>query len=389
MKHSMMAGFLAWMAASALSVLCSCRPGHCNTMTQAGSGSMAADTAASAAPADSGSQKKKTYPVRLAMTGDIMPGTTFPDSTSRTHLPADDGERLFRHVAPILGAADAAFGNLETTLLDSGGSLKKYKDPKTFYAFRTPTGYAHLLAEAGFDALSIANNHTNDFGEEGRRSTRKTMDGISLAYAGHSPMAETAVFERNGITFGFCAFSVSPLTPDLRDSAMVRRIICSLRGKCRILAVSFHGGSEGLKHRHLPFAKETYLGRDQGDVVRFARTCIDCGADIVFGHGPHLPRALELYRGHLIAYSLGNFCTPYRVSLKNQLGYAPILTADLDEKGLFTGGRIHSFVQQPGRGPLPDSLSRAAKDIRMLTESDFPRTPLRIHPDGRIETTRR
>lgn len=378
-----------WTAVLALCTLCGCRPGPGNTVVQTGTDCMVADTTVHDAPEDSMPQTGKAFRVRLAMTGDIMPGTTFPDSVNGTHLPADHGRHLFKHAAPILSAADAAFGNLETTLLDSGGDIKKCKNPQTYYVFRTPTDYVHLLTEAGYDALSIANNHTNDLGEEGRSSTRRTLKGTPLAYAGHLPMAETAVFERNGITFGFCAFSTSPLTPDLRDTATVRRIVSGLRDKCRVLVVSFHGGSEGMEYRHLPFAKETFQGCDRGNVVLFARTCIDCGADIVFGHGPHLPRAMELYRGHLIAYSLGNFCTAYRVSLKSQLGYAPLLTADLDENGCFTGGHIHSFVQQQGCGPLPDSLSRAADEIRQLTRSDFPHTPLQIHPDGRIEVTGR
>lgn len=113
----------------------------------------------------------------------------------------------------MLRATDAAFGNLETTLLDSGGDIKKCKDPKTYYVFRTPTDYIRLLEQAGYDALSIANNHTNDLGEEGRTSTRNTLKTTTISYAGHSPVAETTVFRRNGVTFGFCAFSVSPLTP--------------------------------------------------------------------------------------------------------------------------------------------------------------------------------
>lgn len=350
---------------------------------------MAADSAVPPLPADTTLYAPLAPFARVAMTGDIMLGTTFPDSVSLTHLPEHEGEQLFMHVAPILQEVDAAFGNLETNLLDSGGNIKKCQNPATYYVFRTPTQYARLLKRAGFDALSIANNHTNDLGEEGRSSTRQTLKRTSLAYAGHSHVAESAVFDRNGITFGFCAFSVSPLTPDLRDTTRVRQIIRSLRDKCQILVVSFHSGGEGHNYRHIPFDKEIYLGRDQGDVVQFAHDCIDHGADIIFGHRPHLPRAMELYKGHLVAYSLGNFCTPYRISLKNMQGYAPLLTADLDEEGHFMKGRIHPFLQQRGKGPLPDSLFLAVQEIRQLTENDFPHTPLTILPDGKIKVNRR
>lgn len=378
-----------WFTAFSALSLWNCMPErhHAQPLTDSDSITVASTIADTIRQDQTGPSEPPT--IRIAMTGDIMPGTTFPDSIDGTYLPVENGKHLFEHVSPWLKEADAAFGNLETSFLDSGGNLKKCVDPQTYYVFRTPSSYAGLLAEAGFDAVSIANNHTNDLGEKGRRSTRHILDSIGIAYAGHTPLAKTTVFKKGETVFGFCAFSSSPLTPDLRDTAEVHGIISDLRSRCQILVVSFHGGNEGADFCHLPFCDEVYLGHNQGNVVEFARFCIDHGADIVFGHGPHLPRAMELYREHLIAYSLGNFCTAYRVSLKGTLGYAPLLVADLDKQGHFTGGYIHSFRQQRGRGPLPDSLYLAAKEIKRLTESDFPLTPLHISPDGHIEVVRK
>ena len=93
----------------------------------------------------------------IAMTGDIMMGTTFPS----VMLPANDGKNLFRDVKDLLVNADLAVGNLEGALCDGGQSTKKVSNVS--YAFRMPTRFAPLLKDAGFDFLSMANNHANDF----------------------------------------------------------------------------------------------------------------------------------------------------------------------------------------------------------------------------------
>ena len=152
-----------------------------------------------------------------------------------------------------------------------------------------------------------------------------------------------------------------------------------------MIIVSFHGGGEGAKYSHVPDTTEIYLEEKRGNVKEFAHTCIDAGADIVYGHGPHVPRAIELYKGHLIAYSLGNFCTPYRVYLLGKSGHAPILEVNIDKKsGKFINGKIHSFIQQRGAGPRIDKSNIVAKNIKRLTLSDFPETSLVISDDGNI-----
>jgi len=87
--------------------------------------------------------------------------------------------------------------------------------------------------------------------------------------------------------------------------------------------VSFHGGGEGVGFEHVPFVMETFVNEKRGDVNAFAHAAVDAGADLVFGNGPHVCRALELYNDRLIAYSLGNFCTYTNVSVAGSCGYAP------------------------------------------------------------------
>ena len=144
-----------------------------------------------------------------------------------------------------------------------------------------------------------------------------------------------------------------------------------LRPQCDILIVTFHGGAEGSKYSHLPDGPETYLGENRGDLRAFAHHCIDLGADVVFGHGPHVTRAVELYHDRLIAYSLGNFCTTFGVNLAGVNGYAPVLVVRIDREGRFVDGRIHSFIQTPGTGPKLDAANVVAQHMRTLSLTDF------------------
>ncbi len=321
--------------------------------------------------------------VTLAFTGDIMMGTNYPDSS---YLASHGGKNLFKDVSPVIKQSDAAFGNLEGVLMDAGGEVKKCNNPAVCYAFRTPVSYVSNLVDAGFDAVSVANNHANDFGLIGRLSTMSTLRKAGIAYAGQEGYCETAIFQKNGITYGFVAFGHSIGTLRIQDIAKARQVVQSLHGKVDLIVVSFHGGAEGMGTDHVPGTQEIFLGEDRGNVKAFARACIEAGADIVYGHGPHLPRAIELYRGHLIAYSLGNFCTPQRVRLAGQLAYAPVLEATVNlADGTFVSGKIHSFIQFKGIGPRTEVTHTVARRIRALTLSDFPDTNLVIFPDGRIE----
>ncbi len=301
----------------------------------------------------------------IAMCGDIMMGTTYPT----VRLPQNNGAEIFAHVKQLFLDADLSAGNLEGVIADGGKSTKDVSKANN-YAFRTPESYAHLLTEAGFDYLNLANNHTNDFGPEGRQRTREILEKEGIAYSG-LPDCESVVVEKNGVRYGICSFGQNSYTLKHTDTASVTRIVTALRPRCDILIVNFHGGAEGTKYSHLPDGPETYLGENRGNLRAFAHRCIDLGADLVFGHGPHVVRAVECYKGHLIAYSLGNFCTTYGINVAGLTGYAPVLVARIARDGSFVEGRIHSFIQTPGTGPLPDLENKVAQHMRALSEADF------------------
>lgn len=324
------------------------------------------------------------HALTLAFTGDIMMGTTYPDSIHGTHLPANDGADLLKAPLAILQQADFTAGNLEGTLLERGGRVKRCQNLSLCYAFRTPPRYVNNLVTAGYDFVSIANNHSNDFGPEGLASTRQTLEQAGIAFAGQREVCETAMVERKGLRLGVAAFGHSMVTPHLSRLDEVRRTVRELKQRCDIVIVSFHGGGEGTKFCHVPQGPERCFGEDRGDVRAFAHACVDEGADVVYGHGPHVVRGVELYNDRLIAYSLGNFCTPYRVNLAGRSGYAPVLTVSTTREGVFVEGHIHSFIQERGKGPQPDTANRVAQEMATLTRQDFPQTLLVIAQDGSI-----
>lgn len=321
-------------------------------------------------------------PLTLAFAGDIMMGTTYPKGEN--YLPANDGADLFKDVTEVISAADIAAANLEGTLLDGEGVVKKCGNPSLCYAFRMPTRYVKHLTDAGFDFVGIANNHINDFGAPGLASTQKTLKDAGLKFAGLRESCPTAIIEKDGKKIGIAAFGHNKGTLNIMNMDEVKSTVKKLRDTCDFVIVSFHGGGEGKSFTHVPHAMEKCFGEQRGNVEAFAHAAVDAGADVVYGHGPHVTRALELYKDHLIMYSLGNFCTPYRVSLDGISGYAPVVTVTLNPDGTFADGKIHSFIQHKGVGPRLDATNSVAKNMRNLSQSDFPSSPLKIADDGTL-----
>ena len=311
--------------------------------------------------------------------GDMMLGTNYP---SASYLPANGGKDLLKDVEPILKSADLTFGNLEGTILDKGGTVKQCKDPSLCYAFRSPESYINHFVNAGFDLVSLANNHSGDFGPTGRKRTKEVLDEAGIGYAGLAGTDESVIIERNGTTFGLAAFAPNRGTCDIRQISRAQEIVKKLTEKADIVIVSFHGGAEGAKHQNVPKKTEYYYGENRGDVHKFAHAMVDAGADIIFGHGPHVTRSMELYKDRIIAYSLGNFCTYGRFNLRGAAGIAPILKVYVDADGAFVQGELTSVYQQKTHGPKVDSENRAVQKVIALSKMDFPNSDLHITPEG-------
>lgn len=314
-------------------------------------------------------------------TGDIMLGTNYP---SRSYLPpGDDCSPLLGPVHHILQSGDLLFGNLEGVFCSRGGTPKKCRDTTSCYVFRMPDQFSSCLVEAGYDVMSVANNHVNDFGAEGRASTANMLDSLGIAFAGFISHPWTT-FTKGGVTYGFAAFAPNKGTMDLKNYQEAARITRMLDSLADVVIISVHGGGEGKDHQHVVRGDEEYLGYNRGSVYRFAHEVVDAGADVVFGHGPHVTRAVELYNNRLICYSLGNFATYRRFNLRGPNGIAPIIKVYTDREGEFLSGEVIP-VYQPGEGgPRIDPAGRAIEKLMELTSADFPDQPLTVHRDGSI-----
>lgn len=339
------------------------------------------DTTDTPAPADTIKQKN-TGPITIAMVGDIMMGTTYPKDGR--NLPSDDGVGLFKDAGEILRRADIAAGNLEGSMYDGDGKVKPCHNPARFFAFKMPERYVKHLLDAGFDFVGIANNHIHDFGPDALEGTQRTLDKAGLAFAGVRDTRPTAIVEQDGRKIGFAAFGFDDGMPSINNFEEIKTLVSGLKEKCDFVVVSFHGGGEGKNFQHVPHKKEI-TSKDRGDVEKFAHAAVDAGADAVYGHSPHVPRAIELYKDRIIFYSLGNFCTPYKFNLEGVNGLAPLAEVTLNPDGTFAKGQIHSFTQSRGIGPRKDPSNRAAKKMQELTRQDFPNTNVAISDNGEIK----
>ena len=333
-------------------------------------------------------QKKNTAPttfntredasLRLRAVGDMMIGTTFP----KGYLPPNEGRDMFSNVADKLIDADLTFGNLEGPLCDSG-KTNKCKKSKNCYAFRSPTKYKQIYKEAGFDFLSTANNHANDFGRACLLETEKSLDEVGIKHSGRpGDVASTVV---NGIRVGMIAFHTARSAHYINDHETAKKLVTNLATNHDIVIVSFHGGAEGNKALHLPKGRETFYGEDRGHLRVFARDVIDAGADLVLGHGPHVLRGMEVYKDRLVVYSMGNFATYGRFSLSGNKGIGVIVEVNMDSKGEFLGGKLIPTKLVDRGIPTLDPQNKAIDLIRKLSSDDFDNTGVLVAQDGTLQ----
>ena len=317
--------------------------------------------------------------ISFTAVGDVMFGSNFPSNAS---LPPSNQLPLLNEADSLLKSTDFTFGNSEGTFLNSGGTPKG--SGQNIYCFRQPESFAANFKNSGFDLISIANNHINDFGELGIISTTRLLESNELNYAG-IPSHPYTIVKKGELKIGFIAFAPHSGCLDMNDINKAKSLVSELKKKTDIVFVSFHGGAEGTNAQHVTRKKEIFYDQDRGNVFDFAHTMIDAGADVIIGHGPHVVRALELYHSRFIAYSLGNFCTYGMFNLSGVSGIATMLQFNLNSKGEFVNGNIHSFKQINEGGPIIDTDRKAVSIIQKLTTEDFPEGLLKISDNGYLE----
>jgi hypothetical protein len=333
----------------------------------------AADEAAKPARA-----KRRTAPpppgrVTIVAVGDIVMGST-------PNLPPDGGASFFGDVESEL-AGDIVLGNLEGTLTTQSGS-KCGAGSTNCFAFRTPPSYVRWLKQAGFTVLNLANNHANDFGAAGLRETVRTLDRAKLLHTG-AP-GEIAYQKVGDLTVATVGFASYPWAQSLTDIPAAARLVRRADENADLVLVTFHGGAEGASRQRVARSTEFFLGENRGNLIPFAHAVVDAGADLVVGHGPHVLRGMEWYRGRLIAYSLGNFAGYKVFALDGPLSVSGILRLTLRGDGRFEGG-ILVPTQLTGPGlPALDPAERAHGAVRELSRADFGAHGVAVAPTGAL-----
>lgn len=248
--------------------------------------------------AETPAASKGARELTVAAVGDIMLG-----GTAALELVHYGYDYPFERVTSLLRDADLAFGNLEGPLTNRGEAQRKQ------YVFRSPPEkVAPALARAGFDVVSLANNHAMDYGFDGLQDTLHalTNNGIRYAGAGENLAAarQPALLSAGGTPVAVLAYSLTfpeeSWASDTRPGTafghehQLRADVAAARGRAGTVLVSFHWGQEG--------------SRELRDYQRkLGRAAIEAGAAAVIGHHPHVLQGVERYREGVILYSLGNF----------------------------------------------------------------------------------
>jgi hypothetical protein len=274
--------------------------------------------------------------------------------------------------------------NLEQPLTDDTGVGKCAADEagKTCFQFRSPPGYASILASAGFGLVNLANNHAYDFGKAGHLNTRAALDAAGVRYTG--PPAMITVVTVKGIRVAVLGFAPYPWANDLTNLAKAADLVRAARKQADLVVVQAHMGAEGAAYTHVKPGTEMYLGENRGDPIAFSHAVVDAGADLVIGHSPHVLRAMEFYKGHLIAYSLGNFAGYHALAYTGVVGVTAILKVTLRKDGTYVAGTVVPTRMVAPGVPRLDPAKQAIAVVSSLSKADFPGTGARLAGDGTV-----
>lgn len=319
--------------------------------------------------------------VTIAAVGHIVIGTDFP--VERPFLPPGAGEGLVDHVAPLVSYADLSLGNLAAPLSDRG-RVKPGVDGERRFAFRTPPRYAPVLARLGLDVVLAANNHILDFGPDAYDDTIALLTRMKIGQVGL--IDQVFIKKVRGIKVAVVGFT-QPYRPEFQshhEIELAGELIARLASENDVVVALVHGGGEGKDALHVKRGKEFAGSEYRGRIVELARHLVDQGADLIIGFGAHHPRALELYQGRIIAYSLGNFLTYGPFDLRSPNYLSAVLQVTLDQRGRLTDAQIVPLKLRFPGAPSFDAKGRTIAFMRRLSKTDFPESPLELRPDGTL-----
>ncbi len=251
----------------------------------------------------------KTFTITLA-------GDTTLGSTDDLRKRDDSFERVaeekgygwfFSGLSDLFGSDDMTLINFEGTLTEA--TEKKEKK----FNFKGPAAYTDILTLGSVEAVTVANNHTLDYGKQGREDTIANLENAGITVSGNGQLG---IFEKNGVKVGMTGYCF-PYTNGKKD---ITKDVKALReAGCQIVIASFHWGSE---------YREDFTGEQRS----IGRAAIKAGADFVVGHHPHIVQGIESYEDTYIAYSVGNLVFGGNVDPDDRDAAAIRLTFTVDEK---------------------------------------------------------
>ncbi len=276
--------------------------------------------------------------VSLVAVGDILLADSIEGLMRRKGV-----DYPFSGTQAVTRSADIAFGNLECSVSLAGSPI-----PKQFN-FRAHPNRLKALVNAGFDVVSLANNHTWDYGRIALADTARYVRRAKIVGVGAGANRAVAhrlrIIEKNGVRIGFLAYLglLPALIPESETEPSVamgsvetiREEAKVARPQVDVLIVSLHAGKERAPNA-MPRQKS------------FARAAIDGGADLVIGHHPHVVQPMVKYKGKSICYSLGNF-----VFSTSGRGTGALLEATLHRNGKVEA-RLRGLSLAGGRPTLKD-----------------------------------
>jgi poly-gamma-glutamate capsule biosynthesis protein CapA/YwtB (metallophosphatase superfamily) len=298
--------------------------------------------------------------VSIAWVGDMTFGTL------NAWPPAGTGS-LLNEVKPYLHS-ELTVGNLESALGDLSMS-KCAPGERNCYQFEAPDSTARDLKRAGFSAVNVANNHTLDAGSAGEINTDHALRAAGLQWAGRP--GQITYLVRNGIKIALLGFAPWSYDADALDLSAAKALVRQANQHAQVVIVLEHLGGEGDSYRHVQPGEEYFLGQDRGDSIAFTHGVIDAGADLVMGSGPHVLRGFQWYHGHLIAYSLGNFCGFNTLGLGAYTSISAVLHVSLNAAGRFVRGSITPLHLVAPGVPQADPNRTAIGYINTLSSDDF------------------
>ena len=338
-------------------------------------GLVAARTSALPATPDAMPQivPQRTAEVSIGAVGDVLVYDT-------GHHTPDDRDRGYFDAVRSWFTDDLVTGNLEQAITADTG-YDKCGGQAECLSFRSDPDVAPFLA--GFDLLNLANNHSRDYGDTGFANTRDLLAEAGIRTVGErDEIAWTTVGDSVVAVVGFAPYDGFNRVTDLRH---VRAVVRSAAAQADIVVVHGHMGAEGPGADIVRAGTETMYGENRGDPVAFAHTAIDAGADVVIGHGPHVLRGMEQYRGRLIAYSLGNFGGGGVFGAEEETRRGAYLSLRLRGDGALIEGTVHSVrFDQEGGVPVPDPSHAAARAMDERGLRDFGDRAVRVDGEGRL-----